>query len=228
MYEPLLNEFDFPVDWHKELSPEEIINLLDVLKELKTLYEVHPSSVFPEKENVFRALRLCPIAELKVVLLGQDPYPTKGHANGLSFSVNAGVRPIPKSLQNIFKELENDKYNKHIVQDDLTSWAEQGVLLLNTVLTVHEGNPGSHFDLGWEKVTASFLEIINRKKKNVVFLLWGAKAQKKLKVIDSTRNCILLAPHPSPLSVYRGFYGCKHFSKTNAYLNAKGAREIIW
>lgn len=228
MNEALLSEFYFPVDWCNELSSEEIINLMEILAELKTLYQAHPNSIFPEKEKVFKALTLCPIATLKVVILGQDPYHTKGHANGLSFSVNAGVRPIPKSLQNIFKELENDKYNKHIVQDDLTSWADQGVLLLNSILTVHEGNAGSHFDLGWEKVTASFIEIINRKKKNVIFLLWGAKAQNKLRIIDKNRHCVFLAPHPSPLSVYRGFYGCRHFSKTNNYLKSIGQKEIIW
>jgi uracil-DNA glycosylase len=228
MHEALLNEFSFPLDWYNELSPEEIINLLDVLKELKILYEAHPSSIFPEKENIFKALRLCPLATLKVVILGQDPYPTKGHANGLCFSVNAGVRPIPKSLQNIFKELKNDQYINHMVEDDLTYWATQGVLLLNSVLTVHEGNAGSHFDLGWEKVTAIFLDIINRKKKNVVFLLWGSKAQMKQDFIDLKKHYILKAPHPSPLSVYRGFYGCKHFSKTNDFLKSKGEKEIIW
>ncbi len=228
MHEALLNEFSFPLDWYDELSPEEIINLLDVLKELKILYEAQASSIFPEKENVFRALTLCPLATLKVVILGQDPYPTKGHANGLCFSVNAGVRPIPKSLQNIFKELKNDQFLHHSVQDDLTCWAEQGVLLLNSVLTVQEGKAGSHFDLGWEKVTASFLEIINRKKNNVVFLLWGAKAQMKQNQIELNKHYVLLAPHPSPLSVYRGFYGCKHFSKTNNYLKSIGEKEIAW
>jgi uracil-DNA glycosylase len=228
MNEALLSEFHFPVDWFNELSPEEIANLFDVLKELKTLYEANPSSIFPEKEKVFNALTLCPIAALKVVILGQDPYPTKGHANGLCFSVNAGVRPIPKSLQNIFKELKNDQFLHHSVQDDLTYWAEQGVLLLNSVLTVQEGKAGSHFDLGWEKVTASFLEIINRKKNNVVFLLWGAKAQMKQNQIELNKHCVLLAPHPSPLSVYRGFYGCKHFSKTNNYLKSIGEKEIAW
>lgn len=184
--------------------------------------------VFPEKREVFNAFKFCGFNELKVVIIGQDPYPTAGHANGLCFSVNDDVAPLPKSLQNIFKEIASDLNIALPKNGNLERWAKQGVLLLNTVLTVEEGTPDSHSKIGWQKFTDKVLEIINEEKEHVVFLLWGKKAQDKGKLIDEKKHLVLKSVHPSPLSVYRGFYGCKHFSKTNSYLVENGEKEIVW
>jgi uracil-DNA glycosylase len=189
--------------------------------------ELAGKSVLPEKRNILRALMITPLTTVKVVILGQDPYPTKGHANGLAFSVAADVKPLPKSLANIYKELKDD-LNIQRPNGDLTDWAKQGVLLLNNTLTVAEGIPGSHGDLGWGKLTAEVVRVLSEEKKNLVFILWGAHAQTKASYIDPDKHLVLMSPHPSPLSAYRGFFGSKPFSKTNAYLVQHGKSPIKW
>ena len=185
------------------------------------------STVYPPAKLVFNALQLCSFNSIKVVIIGQDPYHGLGQANGLSFSVNDGIRK-PPSLQNIFKELQTDIAGFEIPESgNLESWAKQGVLMLNAVLTVQEGLPGSHKSFGWELFTDSLIKLISDKKEQVVFLLWGNYAISKSPLIDVNKHLVLTAAHPSPLA--RGaFFGSKHFSKTNAYLLEKGKEQIIW
>ncbi|MCV2502774.1 MAG: uracil-DNA glycosylase [Neisseriaceae bacterium] len=184
--------------------------------------------IYPEKKDVFNAFRLTEFANLKVVILGQDPYHGAGQAHGLAFSVQPSV-VVPPSLQNIYKELQTDIPGFQIPEHGcLTSWAKQGVFLLNTVLTVRAGSPQSHQHLGWKIFTDEVIKAINQNKEHVVFLLWGASAQKKSALLDSNRHLILTAPHPSPLSAYRGFFGCQHFSKTNQFLIEHGLEPIDW
>lgn len=190
--------------------------------------------VYPDRENVFAAMRQTSLSETKVVILGQDPYfnfhPGKGpEAHGLSFSVRQGF-PIPPSLRNIFKEINNDIYKGEQLstQSDLTRWAKQGVLLLNASLTVIAKKPNSHANLGWHQLTDNIIETISQKKKNVVFMLWGAFAQKKRVLIDPSRHLILATSHPSPLSAHRGFLGSGVFSRCNAYLKQNHLTEIEW
>lgn len=191
-------------------------------------YERFPHSIFPKEDEIFRAFDLCPVENVRIVILGQDPYPTKGHAHGLCFSCDSDIRPLPKSLKNIFNEIENDLGIKMDLDGDLKKWAQQGVLLLNSVLTVREGLPESHANKGWETYTDAVLFKLSREQKNVVYFLWGSKAQQKMNSIEKTDNLILSAPHPSPLSSYRGFFGCKHFSKANDYLKSKDKTIINW
>ena len=186
------------------------------------------TKIFPPENQVFRAFNDCPIDKVKVVILGQDPYPTKGHAHGLCFSVEENVRPFPKSLNNIFKELESDLKIPFPKNGSLVRWAKQGVLLLNTVLTVEEGKPESHAKIGWEKFTDAAITLLNQHSDGIVYLLWGAKAQEKAVLVNPVKNCILKSAHPSPLSAYRGFLGCKHFSQTNSYLVNQGKEKISW
>lgn len=184
-------------------------------------------TIYPPDEDIFNALHLTPLNKVKVVILGQDPYHGPGQAHGLCFSVKPGIRP-PPSLINIFKELSKDLILSIPKNGCLTKWAEQGVLLLNAVLTVEDGKPGSHAEIGWQKFTDSVINEVNKNLTGVVFLLWGAYAQKKSQAIDSTKHHILTAPHPSPLSASRGFLGCRHFSKTNELLRLQGDTEIDW
>lgn len=183
--------------------------------------------VYPQGRNIFRAFDKCPIDHLKVVIIGQDPYHGEGQANGLCFSVGAGV-PFPPSLQNIFKEVASDTGRPIPSSGELDRWAEQGVLLLNAVLTVRAHEAASHAGRGWEQFTDAVVRAIAREKQGVVYMLWGSYAQKKGAIADPTRNCILKAVHPSPLSAYRGFFGCRHFSQANAYLRSLGREEILW
>jgi len=185
-------------------------------------------SILPPKEKWFEALNLTALEDVKVVILGQDPYPTKGHAHGLCFSVEKGLKPLPKSLQNINKELFSDLGLDNSHMGYFAPWAKQGVLLINAVLTVEEGNANAHKAKGWEMFTDRIIELVNDKCENVVFILWGAYAQKKGKYIDTTKHLVLNDPHPSPLSAYRGFWGSKPFSKSNAYLVAHGKEPISW
>ncbi len=185
-------------------------------------------NILPTKENRFKALNLTPIKNIKVVILGQDPYPTAGHAHGLCFSVEQGTNPLPKSLQNIYKELYSDLAIDNSHTGDLSSWAEQGVLLLNAVLSVEEGAANSHKGRGWEKFTDKIISEVNKKCDGVVFVLWGAYAQKKSKIIDKNRHYIINDPHPSPLSAYRGFFGSKPFSRINRYLQDQKREPIDW
>jgi uracil-DNA glycosylase len=184
--------------------------------------------IFPSKEDVFNAFALTPFSDIKVVILGQDPYHGAGQAHGLCFSVRPSVK-TPPSLVNIYKELAQDIPQFQIPDHGyLISWAKQGVLLLNTVLTVEQGKAHSHAKLGWETFTDAIIDVINQHSNGVIFLLWGAHAQKKGKAIDRERHHVLTAPHPSPLSAHRGFLGCGHFSQTNQLLKQSGRPEIDW
>ena len=184
-------------------------------------------SVFPEEKNVFRALELTPFESVKVVILGQDPYHGFGQAHGLSFSVQKGI-PLPPSLKNIYKELQEDIGGEFPTEGDLSHWAKQGVLLLNTVLTVEEGNANSHKGKGWERLTNRLIESLNELNHPVIFILWGKPAQDKEKLIINPNHVILKAPHPSPLSAYRGFFGSKPFSRVNDILIQQGQTPIRW
>ena len=183
--------------------------------------------VFPEEKNVFRALELTPFESVKVVILGQDPYHGFGQAHGLSFSVQKGIS-LPPSLKNIYKELQEDIGGGLPTERDLSHWAKQGVLLLNTVLTVEEGNANSHKGMGWERLTNRLIESLNELNHPVIFILWGKPAQDKEKLITNPSHVILKAPHPSPLSAYRGFFGSKPFSKVNEMLIQQEQTPIRW
>jgi len=188
-------------------------------------------AIFPPKKLVFQALNSCPIENIKVVILGQDPYFQINQANGLSFSVSKGVR-IPPSLRNMFQELVSDEDIKNFTtfptHGDLQKWSNQGVLLLNASLTVQTGKPNSHSKIGWHLFTNRIIELVSQYGNNVVFLLWGNDARSKKKLIDLNKHCVLEAVHPSPLSASKGFLGCKHFSKANAYLIAHNREPIDW
>lgn len=186
------------------------------------------SRVFPEKQNIFKAFSLTKLDNLKVVILGQDPYHGFGQAQGLAFSTPANIKN-PPSMQNILKEIQSDLGKKSICEDgDLTPWAKQGVLLLNTILTVEEAKPKSHHNLGWEVFTDNIIKYISDNCEDTIFILWGSPAISKTKLIDRKKHHILTAPHPSPLSSYRGFFGCKHFSQTNNILKSLNKEAIIW
>lgn len=189
--------------------------------------EYAATTVYPAGRNIFRAFDKCPVESLKVVIIGQDPYHGVGQANGLCFSVNDGVQ-FPPSLQNIFKEIHSDIGTPVPTSGNLDRWAEQGVLLLNSVLTVRAHQAASHAGRGWEKFTDAVVRIIGERKQGVVYMLWGSYAQKKGQMADPAQNLILKSVHPSPLSVYRGFFGCKHFSQANAYLQSIGKEPIVW
>lgn len=183
--------------------------------------------IYPPAKMIFNAFDSCSFDEVKVVIIGQDPYHGAGQANGLCFSVNNGVKP-PRSLDNIFKEIKDD-LGKPIPQSgNLERWAKQGVLLLNATLTVRAASPASHQNKGWELFTDEVIKVISDQKQNVVFILWGAYAQKKGAVIDRTKHFIISSPHPSPFSADRGFFGSKPFSKANEYLGNRGLKEIEW
>ena len=186
-------------------------------------------SIFPAQDEIFRALQLTPFDHVKVVLLGQDPYHGAGQAHGLAFSVPDGVK-TPPSLRNIFKEICADIYEgaDRAMLTDLSRWANQGVLLLNATLTVAEGKAGSHQHLGWQTLTDQIVATLSAERQQLVFLLWGAHAQKKGILVDRDRHLVLETVHPSPLSAYRGFFGCRHFSRTNAYLKQYANDPIIW
>lgn len=192
-----------------------------VVKEYKT------TQVFPPSRDLFKAYELCPYHKVKVVILGQDPYHNVGQAQGMSFSVPKGV-PLPPSLQNIFKEIRDDLSILEPDCGDLSYWAKQGVLLLNTVLTVRAHQAFSHRGIGWEEFTDATIRAIEEKEDPVVYILWGTPAQKKRSMIQQKKRLVLTAPHPSPLSAYRGFFGSKPFSKCNAYLRKEGVDEIDW
>ena len=189
--------------------------------------EYSSRQIFPRGTNIFRAFDKCPFDKLKVVIIGQDPYHGEGQANGLCFSVNDGV-PFPPSLRNIFQEVESDTGAPVPTSGNLDRWAEQGVLLLNSVLTVRAHEAASHAGRGWERFTDAVVREIAARREGVVYMLWGSYAQRKGAIADPARNCILKAVHPSPLSAYRGFFGCRHFSQANDYLVAHGKEPIVW
>jgi uracil-DNA glycosylase len=212
---------------------EDIIDLekqKDYYKKLKEEIDkrYETTTVFPEKQNIFKAFFLTKLDNLKVVILGQDPYHGFGQAQGLAFSTPANIKN-PPSMQNILKEIQSDLGKKSICEDgDLTPWAKQGVLLLNTILTVEEAKPKSHHNLGWEVFTDNIIKYISDNCEDTIFILWGSPAISKTKLIDRKKHHILTAPHPSPLSSYRGFFGCKHFSQTNNILKSLNKETIIW
>lgn len=189
--------------------------------------EYNSQKVFPPGSQIFQAFEASPVDNIKVVILGQDPYHGPNQAHGLCFSVNEGV-PIPPSLVNIFKEIQNDLGKSPPTNGNLSRWAQQGVLLLNATLTVRKGSPGSHQNQGWETFTDAVIKNISDTHEHIVFMLWGAYAQNKGAVINRTRHLVLASPHPSPFSAHRGFLGNKHFSKCNAYLEKQGKSAIEW
>ena len=211
--------------WKKELQPfiktSEFENLTKYIRK-----EYMDKEIYPEPKNVFNAFDLCPFDEVKVVILGQDPYHGKGQAHGLAFSVPEGIAP-PPSLQNIFKEIESDIGSENM-STDLTRWAQQGVFLLNSILTVIARSPTSHSDSGWEVFTDFVIKRLSDKREHLVFMLWGSFAKSKSSYIDQSKHLILEAVHPSPLSANNGFFGCKHFSKANKYLEENGLEPIDW
>lgn len=185
------------------------------------------NQIYPPADKVFEAFSLCPFSTLKIVVLGQDPYHGQNQAHGLAFSVAETLR-IPPSLKNIYKEIHSDLGLPIPDRGNLDQWSKQGVLLLNSILTVEADQPGSHRHLGWEKFTDSVISAISKNKENVVFMLWGKFAESKKSLIDSSKHLILAAPHPSPFSAHTGFFGCRHFGKANQYLNKHGLKEIDW
>lgn len=189
--------------------------------------EYKTATVYPPGKEIFSAFDSCDFNSSRVVIIGQDPYHGPGQANGLCFSVREGMR-IPPSLVNIFKEIKNDLGKTIPTSGDLKRWAEQGVLLLNATLTVRASEAGSHQNKGWELFTDAVIKKLSEEKDNLVFLLWGAYAQKKGEIIDRSKHLVLMSPHPSPFSADRGFFGNKHFSQTNTYLKSKGLQEIDW
>ena len=189
--------------------------------------EYRTQTVYPPGRLIFNAFNLCPFSQVKVVIIGQDPYPGPGQAHGLCFSVNDGI-PFPPSLVNIFKEIKNDIGTEPPATGNLTRWARQGVLLLNATLTVRAHQAGSHQGHGWETFTDSVIRLLADRKEHLVFILWGAYAQRKGAFIDRSKHLVLTSAHPSPLSAYNGFFGNRHFSKTNEYLKAHGMTEIVW
>jgi uracil-DNA glycosylase len=218
---------DFPASWVETLASEFRQPYFHTLQEY-VAGEREKHEVLPPERDVFNAFRYTPFDAVKVVILGQDPYPTPGHAHGLCFSVRPGVRPLPASLRNIFKELDSDLGIPPSKHGYLAHWAEQGVLLLNAVLTVRAGEPNSHANKGWEKFTDAAFHAVGTRDKPAVFVLWGAYAQKKLPLIDRDKQVVLTSAHPSPLSAKNGFFGSKPFSKSNAALEDFGVKPIDW
>lgn len=212
--------------WKRRLQPEfdkpYFYNLTNFVKE-----EYSKHTIYPPGKFIFHAFNTCPFDKVKVVIIGQDPYHEPGQYYGLCFSVLDGV-PFPPSLLNIFKEIENDLGKPMPESGRLERWADQGVLLINAILTVRAHQAGSHRGKGWEEFTDAVIKILNDEKENIVFMLWGSYAQRKGAFIDRNRHCVLTAAHPSPLSADRGFFGCKHFSKANQYFKSKGISEIEW
>ncbi len=222
-------KFELEKSWGERLNNEFSKTYFEnLILFLDSELDKHGDAIFPSSESIFKAFNECTFDNVKVVIIGQDPYPTRGHANGLCFSVEDDVKPFPKSLVNIFKEIESDLNIPFPINGNLERWAKQGVLLLNSILTVREGEAGSHANKGWEFFTDEVISQLNLNKENVVYLLWGAKAHGKGNGIDTSKNLVLKSVHPSPLSSYRGFFGCKHFSKTNEYLRSIKSKEIEW
>lgn len=213
-------------DWNNQLAPlfadEKYLKIREFL-----LAEYRNFVVYPDMYDLYNCFRFTPFANVKVVILGQDPYHNEGQAHGLCFSVKDGVKK-PPSLENIFKELKSDIGCDLPVSGNLTKWAREGVLLLNTSLSVRAHQANSHAKCGWAWFTDSVISLISKRKENVVFILWGGNARSKKPLIDATKHLILECAHPSPLSAYNGFFGCKHFSKTNEYLLSKDIPPIDW
>ena len=211
---------------------DDILNELLNKTETKQLFnfikkERKEKNIFPKESEVFKAFELCSFKNTKIIIIGQDPYHKTNQANGLAFSVPKKQK-LPPSLKNIFKELNNDIPIKISNDGNLSNWAKQGVLLLNCIMTVRENEPGSHSKSGWEDFTDTVIKILSNKKQHIIFLLWGEYAKKKQKLINKQKHNVLVSAHPSPLSAYRGFFGCKHFSKANEILRKKNRKTINW
>jgi len=216
-----------PSSWQPYLGEESEKDYMHELRAFLVSEKQAGKTLYPPMPQLFNAFELTPFDQVKVVILGQDPYHGPGQAHGLCFSVQAGVRP-PPSLKNIFKEISAELGIEFADNGCLTPWAEQGVLLLNSVLTVEQNNAGSHQGRGWESFTDRVIEVLNARHEGLVFLLWGKYAQNKAAVIDRARHRVLMSPHPSPFSAHRGFLGNGHFVKTNDYLQAQGKAPIDW
>ncbi|OHT19725.1 Uracil-DNA glycosylase [Sphingomonas haloaromaticamans] len=213
--------------WKGPLAPEFQAPHMAALKQFLLDEKARGRRIFPKGSEYFRALDLTPLEDVRVVILGQDPYHGEGQAHGLCFSVQPGVR-TPPSLVNIYKEMQADLGITPARHGFLEHWAKQGVLLLNSVLTVEMGRAASHQGKGWERFTDAVIRLVNERAEPTVFMLWGAYAQRKAAFVDDSRHLVLKAPHPSPLSAHNGFFGCRHFSKANAFLTAKGREPIDW
>ena len=212
--------------WKSQLNDElEASYFIDLMKFISQEYE--SQVVYPSEDKIFNAFNHCSFNETKVVIVGQDPYHGINQANGLCFSVNDGVR-FPPSLKNIFKELNDDLGITPPLSGNLERWSQQGILMLNATLTVREKSPGSHQKKGWEQFTDAVIKLLNDKQSNLVFILWGAYAQKKGRIIDRKKHFVIESAHPSPFSVHKGFYGSKPFSKTNEFLESIGKDMIDW
>ncbi len=214
-------------DWDALLAPDFASESYQKLRQF-LITEYRTKRIYPDMYDIFNALKMTPYKDVRCVILGQDPYHGEGQAHGLSFSVKKGIQP-PPSLVNIFTEIYNDlgidNRGKH---GDLTKWAQEGVLLLNAALTVRAGQANSHHGVGWEELTDAIIRKLNEREQPMVFLLWGGNARKKASLITNRRHLILQCPHPSPLSAYHGFFGCRHFSQTNNFLIANGMQPIDW
>lgn len=224
---PTHNPPSLDKSWELALAPEWQKDYMQSLMSFLEDEKNQNKETLPPEQFRYNALNSTPLDKVKVVILGQDPYPTPGHAHGLCFSVMPDVKPIPKSLINIYKELKEDVGVENI-SGHLQSWADQGVLMLNSVLTVESGNANSHQGKGWEQFTDKIISTVNDLERSVVFVLWGAYAQKKGSVIDESKHLVIRSPHPSPLAAYRGFWGSKPFSKINNHLKENGIKEIKW
>lgn len=213
--------------WKAPLRPEFESPYMAALRSFLINEKAAGKRIFPKGGEWFRALDLTPLDQVRIVILGQDPYHGEGQAHGLCFSVKPGVRP-PPSLVNIYKEIESDLGIRPVTHGFLEHWAKQGVLLLNSVLTVEKSQPASHQGKGWERFTDAIIRLINARETPVVFMLWGAYAQRKAEFVDANKHLVLKAAHPSPFSAHNGFLGSKHFSKANAFLESKGLPPIDW
>lgn len=218
---------DLHPSWLQYLEPEFKASYMQALSQFLREQKAEGKLVYPQGDKIFAALNVTPLDQVKVVILGQDPYHGPDQAHGLSFSVPPGIK-VPPSLKNIYKELLTDLGLSIPAHGHLQAWAEQGVLLLNSVLTVEHSKAASHQGKGWETFTDKVISVLNDQAENIVFLLWGSYAQKKGAVIDRQKHLVLEAPHPSPLSAHRGFLGCKHFSQANHYLQQQGKAIIDW
>ena len=219
-------DLHMPKHWINLFKQPSFLSLIDDPTKFITKEIEKNKTICPPYNEIFNAFKYCSFSDTKVVIFGQDPYFQKGVANGLAFSVRPN-KPIPSSLKNIYKEIKNDVGKSKNSDGCLVNWARQGVLLLNSSLTVEESKPGSHSNIGWENFIRETLKVL-QKKRNIVFILWGNHAKKYLKFIDSKHNLILISAHPSPLSAHRGFFGSNHFSKCNKYLEKNNLDQIIW
>ncbi|MFW6340880.1 MAG: uracil-DNA glycosylase [Wenzhouxiangella sp.] len=224
---PVPSNIKLHPEWLDVLADEFEQDYMLALKRFLLARKQAGAAVYPPGPEIFNALNSTPLSRVRVVILGQDPYHGPGQAHGLCFSVRKGVAP-PPSLVNIFRELQSDLGLAVPDHGHLQSWAAQGVLLLNAVLTVERGQAGAHQGKGWERFTDAVVARVNQRCEHVVFLLWGAQAQRKGSAIDTRRHLVLKAPHPSPLSAHRGFFGCRHFSRANAWLAEKGIDPVDW